>query len=77
MGGILTLSICVAATALLFIKGSGAAWFAVVVTIVSFYSLGIMANFKDDHESIPPWAVYVNLASLILGIVLCVIGIMI
>lgn len=74
MGGIVTLVVC--GIAVFLTIGTGAIVPAIINMVVSFWTLGVMHNFKDDPDSIPGYAVGLNFLSLVVGIASGLFGLM-
>lgn len=74
MGGIVTLVLC--GIAVLLTMDTGAIVPAIINLVVSFWTLGVMHNFKDDPESIPGYAVGLNFLSMVVAIALGIFGLM-
>ncbi len=75
--GALSLVVCIAATIVLFGVSRGLGAFALIVTILNFWSLGIMRNFggyggvSGRYERL---VITVNMLTSVTGLILLIVG---
>jgi hypothetical protein len=48
--------------------------FAIINAIAAFWTVGIVANFRDDPYAAPPIAGMINLTTVLISLVLLVVG---
>lgn len=72
MGGLIGLAIN--GLAALRLAGTGLFILAALSSVASFWSWGVLMNFRETPELAPNWASSVNLLSLLMGIVLTILS---
>jgi len=54
--------------------GTGLLIVGIVSTVASFWSWGVMMNYRNNPQSAPDWSANVNMISFIAGVILLVIS---
>jgi len=76
MLGLASLALLGFATYRLFALGGGAvAWIAALATVASFWSWGVLMNYRGDPEDAPDWPPILNTVTFVVGVVLVVVSI--
>ena len=76
MLGLASLALLGFATYRLFAMGGGAiAWIAVIATIASFWSWGVLMNYRSNPEDAPDWSPILNVVTFVTGVVLVVVAV--
>ena len=76
MLGLVSLTLLGFATYRLFALGGGAvAWIAVIATIASLWSWGVLMSYRSNPEDAPDWSPILNVTTFVAGIVLVVVSV--